>query len=68
MSFWTQTRPDRVVALVGNPALGSRTSVVARTMAEEIARLAPPLLYHAGSYASVAPIPSRSRRIRGVPS
>lgn len=37
MSFSTQTRPDRVVVLVGNPALGSRTSVVARTMAEEIA-------------------------------
>lgn len=37
MSLTTQTRADRVVVLVGNPALGSRTSAVARTVAEGVA-------------------------------
>lgn len=47
---------------------GDHAVVLAEVTDGCVADVGAPLLYHAGSYASVAPIPSGSRPVRGVPS
>ena len=54
--------------VVAHVPAGDHAMVLAEVTAAYVGDAGPPLLYHAGSYASVAPIAARPRPIRSVPS